>query len=353
MSEKTEEPTESKLRQSREEGQVAKSTDVAVAFSMTGVVGTLMASADSIKDRIRVVISQGLDFGIPDMGEDIIYKRMAAMFMEAGMAIFPLIIVAAVCAAMGVVAQIGFQISPKAIEPKFDAIDPSQGIKKVFSVKSIMTFIQMLVKAIVIGFVMWQAINQLLPLISGAVFQTPSNIGTISWGAIRKLLFYAIGVFFLLAPIDYAIQHHFFMKGQMMSKDDIKREHKGQEGDPEVKGQRKQIAQEMANEAPPKKTVAKADAVVVNPQHYAVAIRYRADELGVPVVLAKGIDANALKLRGYAEEQNVPVFTHPPLARALNNVPVNGPVPDDLFEAVAVVLRWVNEIGDRRSAPPA
>jgi type III secretion protein U len=353
MSEKTEEPTESKLRQSREEGQAAKSTDVAVAFVTTAVVGTLLGTGEGIKDRIRVIISQGLDFAIPDIGEDILYKRIAAMFMEAGLAILPLVVISMMFGAIGVAAQIGFQITPKALAPKFDAINPAQGIKKVFSVKSIMTFLQMLVKAIVIGYVMWSAIVALLPLISGAVFQTPTAIGIIAWASIKKLLLYAVGLFILLGPLDYALQHHFFMKGQKMSKDDIKREYKGQEGDPEVKGQRKQLAHELANEGPPKKQVAKADAVVVNPQHYAVAIRYRADEAGVPVVLAKGLDANALKLREYAEEQNVPVFTHPPLARALHNVPINGPVPDDMFEAVAVVLRWVNEIGDKRDQPPS
>lgn len=345
--EKTEEPTESKLRKAREEGQVAKSQDVAIAASTLAVVGTLLALADGMAARMRTVVALALDFGPGDIGLDILYKRIAAMGIEAALAIGPLVVVAAIGAIVGIAAHIGFQITPKAVQPKFDSINPAQGIKKVFSVKSLMTFLQMVLKAVVIGAVMWQAILQLLPLISGAVFQTPVAIGSIAWGAVGKVLLFAVALFLVLAPLDYALQRHHFMKGQRMSKDEIKREFKGQEGDPEIKGQRKQLARELAEEDP-KQAVAKADAVVVNPTHYAVAIRYRADEAGVPIVLAKGVDDAALRIRGHAESLGVPVFAHPPLARALHKVPVDHAVPEELFEAVAVVLRWVDEIGARR-----
>ena len=93
----------------------------------------------------------------------------------------------------------------------------------------------------------------------------------------------------------------------------------------------------------------RADALVVNPTHYAAAIRYRSDEAGgLPVVLAKGVDAAALVLRAHAEAAGVPMFAHPPLARALHQVPIDRPIPEELFESVAIVLRWVNEIGERR-----
>jgi len=348
--EKTEEPTEQKLRKAREEGQVAKSQDVAIAASTLAVVGTLMAMADGAAARMRTVVSLGLDFGVGELPMDVIWKRLAAMGMEAALVIAPLVMVAAIGAIVGIAAHVGFQLTPKAVQPKFDSLNPAQGIKKVFSLKSLMTFAQMVLKAVVIGAVMWQAIVQLLPLISGAVFQTPLAIGSIAWGAIGKVLLFAVALFLVLAPLDYALQRHHFMKGQRMSKDEIKREYKGQEGDPEIKGQRKQLARELAEEDP-QQAVAKADAVVVNPTHYAVAIRYRADEAGVPVVLAKGVDDAALRIRGHAEALGVPVFAHPPLARALHRVPVDHAVPEELFEAVAVVLRWVDEIGAKRADP--
>ena len=331
--EKTEEPTEQKLRKAREEGQVAKSQDMAIAGSTLAVVGTLLAMADSAAARMRTVISLALDIGPGDIPMDVIWKRLAAMGMEAGLVILPLLVVAAIGAVVGIAAHVGIQLTPKAVQPKFDSLNPAQGIKKVFSLKSLMTFAQMVLKAVVIGAVMWQVIVQLLPLISGAVFQTPMAIGAIAWGAIGKVLLFAVALFMVLAPLDYALQRHHFMKGQRMSKDEIKREFKGQEGDPEIKGQRKQLARELAEEDP-KQAVG------------------RADEAGVPVVLAKGVDDAALIIRGHAEAMGVPVFAHPPLARALHKVPVDHAVPEELFESVAVVLRWVDEIGARRGDSP-
>jgi type III secretion protein U len=348
--EKTEEPTEHKLEKAREEGQMTKSQDAAVAASTLATVAALFATADGAAARLRVVIGLGLDFGSGDIGLDVIWKRMATMAFEAMMIIGPLAVAAALGAIIGLMSHIGLQISPKAVQLKFDSLNPAQGIKKVFSLKSLLTFLQMVLKAVVLGAVMWQAVVQLLPLISGALFQTPASIGMLAWSAVSKVLLFAAVLFIVLAPIDYALQRHLFMKGQRMSKDEIKREHKGQEGDPEIKGKRKQLAQELANEAPAK-TVARADAVVVNPTHYAVAIRYRAEEAGVPVVLAKGVDEEAMRIRREAERIGVPVFAHPPLARALHKVEVDQAVPEELFESVAVVLRWVDEIGLRRDAP--
>jgi type III secretion protein U len=344
--EKTEEPSEHKLRKAREEGQVAKSQDAAVAASTLAVFGVLHATADGTIARLRTVIGLGLDFGARDIALDEIYKRLGSMTLEALMIIGPLALVAALGATIGLVSHVGLKISTKALEPKFDSLNPAQGIKKVFSVKSLISLLQMVLKAVVLGFVLWQAILQLLPLISGAVYQSPSAIGSISWSAIVHLMFYGIALFIVLAPADFALQRHFFMKGQRMSKDEVKREFKSQEGDPQVKGQRKQLARELAEEAPAK-LIARADAVIVNPTHYAVAIRYRADEAGVPVVLAKGVDDVALRIRARAEALGVPVFAHPPLARALHKVDVDDAVPEDLFEAVATVLRWVDEIGSR------
>lgn len=346
--EKTEAPTSHKLRQAREEGQMARSQDVAAASSMLAAVGALVGTADAISQRLRAVMGLALDFSPGSFEMDAVYKRMAAMALEAVMAIAPVVVAAAAGAALGMAAHVGFQITPKAVQLKLDSLNPAQGMKKIVSMKSLLAFVQMVLKASVIGVVIWQAVLRLLPLIAGAVYGSPDSIGTMAWKAVVDLLWFALAVFVVFGPVDYLIQHHTFMKGQRMSKDEVKREHKGQEGDPEVKGQRKQLAREFAEEAP-KQAVARADAVIVNPTHYAVAVRYRAEEIGVPVVLAKGVDDAALQLRRHAEELGVPVFAHPPLARALHKVPLDHAVPEELFEAISVVLRWVDEIGARRA----
>jgi type III secretion protein U len=347
--EKTEEPTDHKLDKAREKGEVAKSHDVAVASSMLGVVLTLRATADSILERLHLVLTKALDFGDGDMPLFELFRRMQDMALQTVLAVIPLVIVAAVFAALGLMSHVGLMISMEAVAPKPEKLDPVAGTKKLFSLKSLINLLMMVLKAAIIGVALWQVILMLLPLIGGATYQSVNGIGTIAWQALLKMLMIALGLFIVLAPVDYALQKFLFIKDQRMSKDEVKREHKGQEGDPQLKGQRKQLMRENANGPPPRKAVAAASAVVVNPTHYAVAIRYVAKENGLPIVLIKGMDEEALRIRRLAEELGVPVFSNPPLARALHKVAVGGVIPADLFEAVAAVLRWVDRMARRPS----
>lgn len=345
--EKTEKPTDHKLEKAREKGEIPKSQDVAIAASMLGVVITLTATADGISQRMRRALSHGLDFGDGDLPLYEIFERMQEMAVEGVVSVVPLVIVAAVGAAVGLIAQAGFFVAMEAVAPKPEKLDPVAGTKKLFSIKSLLTFFLMLTKAIIIGWAVWQVILILLPLIGGSTYQSVSGIGTIAWAAITKMLMIALALFVVLGPVDYAMQRWLFMKDQRMSKDEVKREHKGQEGDPQLKGQRKQLQRENANGPPPKKAVASANAVIVNPTHYAVAVRYVAEETGLPVIVAKGMDAEALMIRRLAESMGVPIFANPPLARALHKVDLGATIPAELFEAVAAVLRWVDRMGRR------
>ena len=345
--EKTEEPTEHKLEKAREKGQIAKSQDVAVAASMLGVVIVLDATADSIVERLHMVLRLALDFGNGDLPIYEIFRRMQDMVLQLLMAIMPLVMAAAVFAALGLMSHVGLRISMEAVAPKPEKLDPVAGTKKLFSVKSLLTFLMMLTKAVIIGTAVWQVILILLPLIGGSTYQSVAGIGTIAWSALTKMLMIALVLFIALAPVDFAIQRWLFMKDQRMSKDEIKREYKGQEGDPQLKGQRKQLQREDAQGPPAKKAVATASAVVVNPTHFAVAIRYAANENGLPIVVAKGVDESALMIRKFAEEFGVPVFANPPLARALHKLNTGAAIPAELFEAVAAVLRWVDRLGGK------
>jgi type III secretion protein U len=158
----------------------------------------------------------------------------------------------------------------------------------------------------------------------------------------------ALLLFLVLGPVDYAIQRWQFMKEQRMSKDEVRREYKEQEGDPHVKGERQQLARELS-QSDPAERVAGANAVIVNPTHYAVAISYHPGSSGLPVVVAKGVDEAALHIRRCAELSGVPIFGNPPLARALFKVQTDGTIPEELFEAVAAVLRWVEDMGGGRA----
>jgi type III secretion protein U len=344
---KTEEPTPSKLKKAREEGQVAKSSDLATAVSMLGVLIALSVMGEDAGVRVRGIVQLAMEFGPGgDLPQIDMYRTTGRMMLQAMLIVAPLALVAGLFAALGMMAQIGLVIAMDAVTPKPENVDPVAGMKKIFSVKSLLTFLQTVFKAIVLGVVLWKVIVGLLPLVGGAPYQSISGIASLSWAATMKVLMIAMGLFITLGPLDYAIQRYEFMKGQRMSKDDIKREYKSQEGDPELKGQRKQIAREDAQSSP-RKAVAGANAVIVNPTHYAVAVRYRPDEHGLPIVVAKGVDAEALNIRRFADQLDVPIFSHPPLARALHKLPIGGAVPEELFEAVAAVLRWVDQIGRR------
>jgi type III secretion protein U len=351
-SDKTEEPTDQKLRKAREKGQVAKSQDLSHAVSMLGVMVALLLTADDAFTRIRRLLGQATNFGDGDLPLSELYQRMGAMALEMGFIVFPLILVAAAFSVVGVMSQIGVLVSMEAVAPKVENLNPAAGIKKMVSAKSLMMLGQMFVKAVVLGVVLWKVVLVLLPLVTGAVYQSVPAIGSIAWVAVSKVLCIGLLLFLLLGPLDLAIQRWQFMKGQRMSKDDIKREYKDAEGDPHMKHQRERLAQEIANGPDRKQAVASASAVIVNPTHYAVAIRYDPQVSALPIIVAKGFDDEAMLIRGYAESAGVPIFGNPPLARALFKVPLSAPVPEELFGAVAAVLRWVGEIGPAPAQRP-
>jgi type III secretion protein U len=341
---KTEEPSEHKLEEARKKGQIVKSQDVTMAVSMLGVFIVLSVMSTTFFDHLRKVVRIGMDFGDGNLPLIDMFRRIGAMTIEALWIVIPLGITAAVFAVIGVLSHVGLVISMDPVMPKPEKINPVEGFKKVFSIKSVLTFLQMVFKAVVLGVVIWQSILHLMPLIAGAAYQSVNAIGLIAWEAINKILKTAVLIFLVFGPLDYGIQRYQFMKDQKMSKDEVKREHKNMEGDPQIKQERKQIAKEMI-ESDPKKSVGGANAVVVNPTHYAVAIRYQPEECGLPVIVAKGLDEEALRIRGFAEENSVPIFANPPLARALHQVPLNDVIPEETFEAVVAILRWVDDIG--------
>lgn len=344
-SEKTEDATDQKLHKAREKGEVAKSQDFTQAISMLGVTSILFLLANDTIARIRRIFEQATGFGDGDLPVIELIARMSAMTFEVCIVVLPLTLIAAAFSVIGGVAQIGLVVAMEAVAPKPENISPAAGIGKIISVKSLMVFGQMVTKALVLGVVLWKVIIELLPLIAGAVYQSVPAIGSLAWHAVIKILTISLMLFLLLGPLDFVIQRWQFLKGQRMSKDDIKREHKESDGDPQMKHQRERLAHEIAEGPDRKQAVAGANAVIVNPTHYAVAIRYDGQLNGLPIIVAKGFDDDALWIRSQAEAFRVPIFGNPPLARALFKVPINDPVPEELFGAVAAVLKWVGAIG--------
>ena len=338
--EKTEEPTEKKLKDAREKGESPKSPDVNAALGLFALTVCLVVASKASAEHLFKMFAIFYERGILAQTNDDVFALIFDMVKEGGMVVLPYLGIAVVVGLFGSFAQVGVQITFKPITPDFNKINPASGIKKIFSIRSLVDFLKMVFKALVLGAVAFFICMGLLPLLVGASLYSPEGVIAVGWSALLKLLGAAIIVFIVIGPFDFALQKWLFIRDQRMSKDEVKREHKEMEGDPQLKGQRKQIAHEMANEAP-RAAVPGASVVVANPTHYAVALRYVPGQTPLPVVVAKGIDAQALEIRAIAEEHRVPVVVNPPLARQLHRVPLNESIPEALFEAVAAVLRWV------------
>lgn len=338
--EKTEKPTAKKLRDAKRRGQHAKSQDVTAAMVLMAVTLCLVTAASITVSRLATVVSRLLEDIGRVRGSTELLPMIVPTAWQGLLAILPFVFTAMFAGLAGSAMQVGLNFSMEAVSPKFDKLNPAQGLKKIFSIKSVIEFVKTVVKALAMGAVLWNVIRDVLPTLMSSAYLPVASIAVAGWDAVIHLVFGALVLFIIIGPVDFGIQKFQFLKDQRMSKDEVKREHKESEGDPQMKGKRKQIAKEMANSAP-KETVPGASVVVTNPTHYAVALRYTAGETSVPIVVAKGVDEEAAVIRRLAEEHQVPIMADPPLARALYTLPLQEPIPERMFEAVAAILRWV------------
>lgn len=338
--EKTEKPTQKRLRDAKKKGQHAKSQDVTAAVVLLAVTVCLAAAASMTAGRLAAVVSRLLDDLGQVRGSTELMPSLVAIAGEGILCILPFVFTALFAGIAGSAMQVGLNFSMEPVTPKFDKLNPAQGLKKIFSMKSVIELVKTIVKAAAMVAVLWKVITGLLPALMSSAYLPPASIAAAGWDAVLHLVFGALVLFLIVGPLDFGIQKFQFLKDQRMSKDEVKREHKESEGDPQLKGKRKQIAREIANSAP-KQTVPGASVVVTNPTHYAVALRYVPGETAVPIVVAKGVDEEAAVIRQLAQEHRVPIVADPPLARALYTLPLHDPIPERMFEAVAAILRWV------------
>jgi len=348
--EKTEEPSEKKLRDARRDGETVKSADL--AFGLMLIVSSIgfAIAGPAMGEHLRAIVYLTLDIRAEDSPSFDLHRALTSIALQAALLVMLPTAAAIVTATAAIAAQVGFQVSLKPLEPKFNAINPASGLKRMFSVRSMVDLVKMLIKAAIIGATLWKTLLGLAPLIVGVAYEPVPDLIQISWSALCRL--FAVGgvLYLVLGVADYAVQHWLFVRDHRMSKDDLKREHKDSEGDPHQKGKRKQVAREIVESNPDKK-VASAQAVIVNPTHFAVAVRYMPDEFDLPRVVAKGVDADALEIRRMAMRHGVPIVGNPPLARALYLVPLDSAIPESCFKAVAAVLAWVEDLAAQGTQP--
>jgi flagellar biosynthesis protein FlhB len=353
---KTEKASAQKLRKAREQGQVARSRDWA------GVVGILVSLqlivwlAPRYLDEFRSLFALGFRTLNGDGVMDNAWSQLfaGAMLLLAKM-IMPLLIVP-LASSVASLFPGGWILSGAMLMPRFDRLNPLSYFSRVFSVKHFLQTLVAFLKATVLLLVLWfvahSSVNSYLRLQSLPLQEAiPAGARLMLNGTLALC-----AVLFVFALIDLPVQRFVFMRDQRMSKQEVKEEHKTAEGRPEVRQRIRQLQTQLARRSV-RKTVPQADVVIVNPEHYAVALKYDEKRASAPFVVAKGIDELALYIRSVATEHGVEVIPMPPLARAIYNTSqVNQQVPAALYAAVARVLSYVMQIhafrAGRRAVQP-
>ncbi len=347
--EKTEVPTEKKRRESREEGQVAFSKELSSAALLAGIVLTLVATSPIILDAMRQLMSQIFrDLAqSEELSIDSIFTLSGEIFSIILPAFAPFVAVIIFVGIFASVLQVGVQITFKAISPKFNKISPLTGLKRLFSSQSLADFLKSMAKLIIVGFVGYLTYIEKITELNGLSVSTPESILIYNFTVVAEVAGKIVLALVAIAIFDYFYQRWHHEQQLMMTKQEVKDETKQTEGDPQLKARIRQIQREMSN-ARMMQEVPKADAVIVNPTHFSVAILYDRDVMSAPEVIAKGADHLALRMRTVARENNVPILERPELARDLYaNVEIGDDIPERFYKAIAEILAFVYRLRKR------
>jgi len=353
---KTEKPSAQKLRKARQEGQVVRSRDLATAVGIliSLKLFSLMAPGylEDMRHLFRLVF---VPMGAAGDIENALSTVFGAGVMLLVQMVLPLLAVPLAIVVAGVVPG-GFIASGKNLQPKFSRFSPITNLGNLFSQKHWVGFLTSLGKAVMLGVVLWMVSRAGMKAYVELQRMPLTDAIAAGSGLAFDALMAMVAVFVVFALIDVPVQHWLFMRNQRMSKQEIKEEHKSNEGRPEVKQRIRQLQQQLARRSV-RSTVPTADVVIVNPEHYAVALKYDTARAEAPFVVAKGVDEMALYIRQVAKENNVETLTLPPLARAIYNTSqVQQQIPAQLYQAVSQVLNYVLQLNafraGRRQAPP-
>jgi len=347
-SDKTEKPTPRKVQQAKKDGQVARSPDVGTWLGMLVAVLLLRLTIRSTIELTQSLFVQVGDvIQNPDPAK--VVHVLSTGVMKGAIAVAPLAFGMLATGVVASVAQGGVHVSAKSFKPKWDHLNPFKGVKRVFGVRGVWEVTKALVKTALLSLFLYQAIRTVLPLTqTGAVVPLGAVLHT-TGGALYSFARNAAVAGLLMAAADYAYQLRRYRSGLRMSKQEIKEEYRNSEGDPQIKSAIKSRQMAMRRNRM-MAAIAKADVVLVNPTHVAVALKYEAGR-GAPRVVAKGAGVIAARMRAEAEKHRVPMVEDIPLARALYRVcDLGQEIPNELFVAVARILAFVFSLRRRGSA---
>lgn len=346
--EKTEQPTAKKLNDARKRGQVAKSKEIASALGLFSFFIVLKLYVGSIGSNFimgfHAVYNQIPDV-IKNYNGDIpaaaIITLVRSMMQQLGLIVIPVLLVGYGVAFVSDLVQVKWRPTTQPLRPKPNKLSPMNGLKRIFSVNSLIELLKSLIKLAVIGYVVYSylkdRIGQIFLLYDIALNQAIGLIGEV----VIDMGIRIAAVYMVVAYADYRYQKWKFRDDMKMTKQEVKDEYKNMEGDPQIKGKQKQRMRE-ASMRRMMQQLPEADVVITNPTHYAVAIKYDPDKYDAPYVIAKGEDFLAQKIKDVAKENHIEIVENKPLARMLYaNVEIGGLVPPELYQAVAEVLAFV------------
>ena len=346
--EKTEPATPRRRQEARKKGQVASSQEIPSAFILLFVFLSFMMLGGYYKDRLYRIFGDAFESGLTmELTAESLGSLAMKWLTEIALLLLPIFAIALVVGVASNLFQFGWLFTLEPIKPSLRNINPIQGVKQMFSSRALVEFAKSILKLLIVGLMVYTTISGEMESIVLLDHATPEQI--LSFAASLTLsLGIKTAVFLVaLALLDFLYRKYMHEKSLRMSKQDIKDEMKKVEGDPLIKSrirekQRRMAIQRMMQEVP------KADVVITNPTHYAVALRYDAAEMDAPVVVAKGVDYLALRIREIAKESDVTIMENKPLARALyERTEIGQTIPVDLFQAVAEVLAYIYRLKGR------
>jgi flagellar biosynthetic protein FlhB len=349
--EKTESATPKRIEEARRKGQIPRSRDLSTAaVVMTG--GVVLSSMGShIGAQLYSLMERGLTLSREQvMDSSLLVPSFASSAVDGLMAAMPVLGLLLLAAILAPLVLGGWSFSTEALMPQFNRLNPLSGFKRIFAMRSLVELTKALAKfgivALIASLVLWKDASELL-----ALGREPTTQAIIHAVKVSGSAFILISAGLLvIAGFDVPYQLWQYAKQLKMTREEVRREMKESEGSPEVKGRIRQVQQQMARQRM-MADVPKADVIVTNPTHFAVALKYDDNKMRAPIVVAKGVDLVAARIREIATEHAVPIFEAPPLARVLyKNVDIGGEVPASVYVAVAQVLSYIYQLKTARKS---
>jgi flagellar biosynthetic protein FlhB len=340
--ERTEEATPKRRSESKEKGQVAKSRDLSSVAILSAALIYFYFNASDMLKKIMTMLSKNLHrASSTSLSPNDITMLGAELTLQFFFILYPLMLTVVIAALLSNILQSGFIFSPEAIAPKLSKLDPIKGMKNLLGTRSLVELVKNILKVTIVALVAYlsvkSSLHQVIPLMNQDLWQIFSFIGRNSYLIIANVCLLLV----IVAVLDFAYQKWEFEKSIKMSKQEVKEENKQSEGDPLIKGRIRRLQRDAARKRM-MASVPKADVVITNPTHIAIAIRYDSDKMAAPVVLAKGTGFIAERIKEVAKASGVPVVENKLVAQLLYKlVDIDEAIPENLYRAVAEILAYV------------